>query len=52
MCYKLESRQMGKISKPRICVWYMAENKEKLESILMRVKEDSEKASLKLNIIH
>ena len=27
----------------------MAESKEKLESILMRVKEDSEKASLKLN---
>ena len=28
----------------------MAERKEKLKSFLMRVKEDSEKAGLKLNI--
>ena len=28
----------------------MAENKEELKSLLMRVKEDSEKAGLKLNI--
>ena len=28
----------------------MAESKEKLESLLMKVKEESEKASLKLNI--
>ena len=28
----------------------MAENEEKRESLLMRVKEESEKASLKLNI--
>ena len=28
----------------------MAENKEKLKSLLMRVKEESEKAGLKLNI--
>ena len=28
----------------------MAESKEKLKSLLMRVKEESEKASLKLNI--
>ena len=28
----------------------MAENEEKLKSILMRVKEDSEKTGLKLNI--
>ena len=28
----------------------MAENKEKLKGILMRVKEESEKAGLKLNI--
>ena len=28
----------------------MAERKEKLKSILMRMKEESEKASLKLNI--
>ena len=28
----------------------MAESKEKLKSLLMKVKEDSEKAGLKLNI--
>ena len=28
----------------------MAENEEKLKSLLMRVKEESEKADLKLNI--
>ena len=28
----------------------MAENKEELNSLLMKVKEDSEKAGLKLNI--
>ena len=28
----------------------MAENKEELESILIRVKEETEKAGLKLNI--
>ena len=28
----------------------MAENEEKRESLLMRVKEESEKASLKINI--
>ena len=28
----------------------MAENEEKLQSLLMRVKEESEKAGLKLNI--
>ena len=28
----------------------MAENEEELESLLMKVKEDSEKAGLKLNI--
>ena len=28
----------------------MAESKEKLKSLLMRVKEESERASLKLNI--
>jgi hypothetical protein len=28
----------------------MAESKEKLESLLMKVKEDGEKAGLKLNI--
>ena len=30
--------------------WIMAESKEKLKSLLMKVKEESEKAGLKLNI--
>ena len=29
----------------------MAENEEELRSLLMKVKEDSEKAGLKLNIL-
>ena len=29
---------------------FMAENEEELKSLLMKVKEESEKASLKLNI--
>ena len=29
---------------------YMAESKEKLKSLLMKVKEESEKAGIKLNI--
>ena len=39
-----------------INLWYtddttlMAENKEELNSLLMKVKEESEKADLKLNI--
>ena len=37
---------------PQICRWHhpMAEDKEKLKSLLMKVKEESEKAGLKLNI--
>ena len=51
MKHKLESRLAGEIS-----ISYaddttlMAESKEKLKSFLMRVKEESEIASLKLNI--
>ena len=52
---KLESRLQGEIS--RISdIWYaddttlMAEREEKLKSLLMKVKEESEKAGLKLNI--
>ena len=43
----------GKHQQPQICRWYphrMAESKEKLENLLMRVKEENEKADLKLNI--
>ena len=53
MNHKLESRLLGEISttsdmqmKPTL----MAESEEELKSLLMRVKEESEKASLKLNI--
>ena len=49
MTYKLKSRLLGEI-------WYvddttlMAENKEELKSLFLRVKEQSEKAGLKLNL--
>ena len=52
MKHKLESRLPGEINN----LWYaddttlMAESKEKLKSLLMKVKEKSEKAGLKLNI--
>ena len=41
-----------KADQPQICRYttLMAESKEKLKSLLMKVKEGSEKASLKLNI--
>ena len=49
MTYKLKSRLLGEI-------WYVddttltAENKEELKSLLMKVKKESEKAGLKLNL--
>ena len=52
MKYKLESRLLGEIS---INLRYaddtilMAESEEELKSLLMKVKEESEKVSLKLN---
>ena len=53
MNHKLESRLLGEISttsdmqmKPTL----MAESEKELKSLLMRVKEDSEKAGLKVNI--
>ena len=52
MKHKLESRLLGEIS----IIWYandttlMAENKEELKSLLMKVKEESEKLGFKLNI--
>ena len=52
MPLKLESRFLGEISTisdmQRIPL-LMAESKEELKSLLMRVKEESEKAGLKLN---
>ena len=50
--HKLESRLPGEIS----ITWYaddttlMAESEEELQSLLMKVKEESEKVGLKLNI--
>ena len=52
---KLESRLQGEISvtsdmQITLCHADMAESKEELKSLLMRVKKESEKAGLKLNI--
>ena len=51
MKHKLESRLQGKISVTPYAddTTLMAESKEELESILMKVKEESEKPGLKLN---
>ena len=49
MKHKLESRLPGEISYPDDTT-LMAESEEKLKSFLMKVKEESEKAGLKLNI--
>ena len=46
MKHKLESRFLGEIS---ICT-LMAESKEELKSLLMKVKEERKKVDLKLNI--
>ena len=52
MKHKLESRLPGEISIPQIHsdTILMAESEEELKSLLMKVKEESEKAGLKLNI--
>ena len=53
MKHKLESRLLGEISITSDNVddtTLMAENKEELKSLLMKVKKESEKSSLKLNI--
>ena len=53
MKHKLESRLLGEIS---MTSWYadditlMAESEEELKSLLMTVKEESEKVDLKFNI--
>ena len=50
--HKLESRLLGEISITRYAddTTLMAESEEKLKSLLMKVKEESEKVGLKLNI--
>ena len=52
MKHKLESRLLGEISILKYAddITLMAESKEKLKSLLMKVREDSEKVGLKLNI--
>ena len=50
--HKLESRLLGEISITRYAddTTLMAESEEELKSLLMKVKEESEKVGLKLNI--
>ena len=50
--HKLESRMLGEINNLRYAddTTLMAESEEELKSLLMKVKEESEKAGLKLNI--
>ena len=52
MKHRLESRLPGEINKLRHAddTTLMAESKEELKSLLMKVKEESKKAGLKLNI--
>ena len=55
MKHKLESRLLGEISNLRYAddhkmTTVMAESKEELKSLLMKVKEESEKVGLQLNI--
>ena len=52
MKHKLESRLLGEISNFRYAddTTLMAESEEELKSLLMKVKEKSEKVGLKLNI--
>ena len=52
MKLKLESRLQGQISTTRYAddTTLIAESEEELKSLLMKVKEESEKAGLKLNI--
>ena len=51
--HKLESRLLGEItitSDTQMTFTLMAESEEELKSLLMKLKEESEKAGLKLNI--
>ena len=53
MKYKLESRFLEEISitsDMQVIPTLMAEREERLKSLLMKVKEESEKVGLKLNI--
>ena len=53
MNHKLESKLLGEISTAsdmQYSITQMAESEEELKSLLMKVKEESEKPGLKLNI--
>ena len=50
MNHKLESGLLGEISIASDDTTLMAESKEELKSLLMKVKEESKKVCLKLNI--
>ena len=50
MKLKLESRLPGEVSTASDDATVMAESEEDLKSLLMRMKEESGKAGLKLNI--
>ena len=53
MKHKLESRLLGEISitsDMQMTPPFMAEGEEELKNLLMKVKEESEKVDLKLNI--
>ena len=53
MKLKLESRFLGEIaitSDIQMIITLMAESEEELKNLLMKVKEENEKAGLKLNI--
>ena len=50
MKHKLESRLLGEISVTSDDTTLVAESKEELKSLLMKVKEESEKDGLKFNI--
>ena len=50
MEHKLESRLQGEISITSDDTTLMAESEKELENLLMKVKKESEKPGLKLNI--
>ena len=50
MKHKLESRLPGSITSDVQMTALMAESEEELKSLLMKVKEESEKVAFKLNI--
>ena len=50
MKHKLESRLLGEISITSDDTTIMAESEEELRSLLMKVKEETEKVGLKFNI--